>query len=207
MMDDTTPAATPAPSGRQRIPLHRQAATVRPGRIDVRPSREAIVGPAIGVLLGAGTFIAIVLLRDTLWIPLLALMLVVAIVVLPFSAMGLVYALAGANIVVDAEKNSVRFHQGIGGLGLGTTELVPFEKIAEWVVEEAGEDDAEPLPTEEFTQWQVTLVKVSGKRLRIGGTVTLRAFELAALGPVVELGRELAVLTDRPLVVPDVEGV
>lgn len=197
-------AATPE---RRRILLHRQAATIRPGRIDIRPSREAIVGPAIGVAFGAGTFIAIVLLRDVLWLWLLAVMLLVAIMVLPFAAMGFVYSIIGSNIVVDVEKNSVRFHQGMGGLGLGTQELVPFEKIAQWVVEEAGEDDADPLPTEEFTQWQVTLVKASGKRLRMGGTVTHRSFELAALRPVMELGRELAALTGKPLSVPDIDGV
>jgi hypothetical protein len=84
---------------------------------------------------------------------------------------------------------------------------VPFAKIVEFVVEEAGEDASDPAPAEEFTQWQVTLVKTSGRRLRVAGMTAHRSFELAALTPVVELGRALAALTDKPLTLPEVEGI
>ena len=195
---------SPAPD-RRRIVLHRRVADIKPGRIDLRPSPEAVVGPLIGVSVGAAAFAAIIVLRGTLPVFALALLLLLAVVLIPFAGMGLVYALYGTNIIFDARKGTATFQQGIIGLGIGTVELAPFEKIAQFVVEEAGEDDADPLPTEELTQWQLTLVKVSGKRRRIGGMVMLRSFELAALGPVIELGRALAEFTGKPLVLPEIE--
>lgn len=191
--------------GPRRIFLHRRVAHVRPERIDIRPSIGAIAGPLAGVLAGAISFALIAILRDALPLAVLLVLLMLAVILLPLSGMGLVYSLYGTNVIFDRRKGSATFQQGVMGLGLGTVELTPFAKIAEFVVEEAGEDDAEPLPTEEFTQWQLTLVKVSGRRLRVGGTVTLRAFEMAALTPVVELGRALAELTGKPLTLPDVE--
>ena len=197
-------ALSSAPA-RRRILLHRRVADIRPGRIDLRPSPEAMVGPLIGVGIGAAAFAAIIIFRGTLPVFALAPLLLLAVVLIPFAGMGLVYAVYGTNIIFDARKGTATFQQGIIGLGLGTVELVPFGKIAEFAVEEAGEDDADPLPTEELTQWQLTLVKVSGKRRRIGGMVMLRSFELAALGPVIELGRALAEFTGKPLVLPELE--
>ncbi|HWO93846.1 MAG TPA: hypothetical protein VNL92_03700 [Dehalococcoidia bacterium] len=202
-----TIAATTLPLEHGRIALHRREARLRPQRIDVRPSREAIAAPLIGVLFGAACFAAIVVLRDTLPVVLLAGMLLVAVIALPLAGMGLVYSLIGANVVIDQRKNSVVFQQGVAGLGVGTREVVPFEKIAELVIEEAGQDDSDPLPTEELTQWQLTLVKTNGKRLPIAGMTSLRAYEMDALQPVVELGRAVATLTGKDLVLPDVEGL
>ena len=119
--------------------------------------------------------------------------------------MGLVYALYGTNIIFDARKGTATFQQGIIGLGIGTVELAPFEKIAQFVVEEAGKTTPIRCRRRSSPQWQLTLVKVSGKRRRIGGMVMLRSFELAALGPVIELGRALAEFTGKPLVLPEIE--
>ncbi len=192
---------------RRRIALHRRVAQIGLERIDIRPSRRAVVAPLSGVLAGAASFATIAVFRDTLPVPILGLLLVVAVVLLPLSGMGMVYSLFGTNIIFDRRKESATFQQGFLGLGLGTVELVPFHKIVEFVVEEAGEDDADPITPEEFTQWQVTLVKTSGRRLRVGGTIVLRSMEMTALAPVVELGRALAALTGKPLAVPDVDEV
>ena len=189
----------------RRILLHRRVADIKPCRIDLRPSPEAMIGPLIGVFIGAAAFAAIVILRGVLPVIALVPLLLVAVVLIPFAGMGLIYSLYGTNIIFDARKGTATFQQGIIGLGLGTIELVPFVKIAEFAVEEVGEDDADPLPTEELTQWQLTLVKVSGKRLHIGGMVMHRSFELAALGPVIELGRALSEFTGKPLVLPEIE--
>lgn len=188
----------------RRIILHRRVACIRPGRIDIRPGREAIVGPLIGVCIGVACFAAIIVFRDALPLPALALFLLFAVLFIPLAGMGLVYSLFGTNIVADVKKNSIVFHQSVTGLGIGTREVVPFEKIVEFVVEEAGEDETDAPPTEEFTQWQVTLVKTSGRRLRLAGMTAWRSFEMGALAPVVELGRALADLTQKPLALPDV---
>src|SRR2546428_13992449 len=114
----------------RRIPLDRRVCIVREGRIDLRPERGAVIGPLIGLSLSGAIFAAIVLFANDLSVTVLALMLIPCVILTPLSGMGLVYSLIGAAVVVEAAKKSVRFQQGVLGLGLGTAELVPFWKIA-----------------------------------------------------------------------------
>jgi hypothetical protein len=93
------------------------------------------------------------------------------------------------------------------GLGLGTQELVPFWKIQEIVVQEAGhEEEAEGLlPLEEFAQWEVALVKVSGKRLVVGGVTVPRVYEDDGQAQAIEVAQAIASLTDKPLRIEEPE--
>ena len=59
-----------------------------------------------------------------------------AIVIVPLSGLGLVYSIAGAHLVIDAEKQSAVLQQGYLGMGVGTQELVPFWKFEKVVVQE-----------------------------------------------------------------------
>jgi hypothetical protein len=79
----------------------------------------------------------------------------------------------GAAVVVEKAKQSVRFQQGVLGLGIGTMELVPFWKITHIEVADfdLGEVTAGPRPPIDFRAWDVLLVKESGKRLPIAQVV------------------------------------
>jgi hypothetical protein len=44
-----------------------------------------------------------------------------------------VYAIAGANVVFDRSKQSGLWQQGFLGMGVGTTELVPFWRMCGWM--------------------------------------------------------------------------
>src|SRR5215207_7309116 len=151
------------------IYLHRRTAVLRPKRIDVRPARGAVVAPLAAFLVGIGSGCAIWFGLDTLPLWLLATLLIVAILAIPLAGLGTVYALVGAHVVVDAAKQSATWQQGFLGMGVGTTELVPFWKVDRIVVEEAGASDTDNgQPLEEIAQFKVLLVKKSGKRLDIG---------------------------------------
>src|SRR5581483_1464547 len=100
----------------------------------------------------------------------------------------LVYALFGANVVFDRAKQSGAWQQGFLGMGIGTTELVPFWKIAAIEVAESGAGAADAgRATEEFVQWEATLVKASGKRLRIAGMTVPRPFARGGFAEVRDL--------------------
>ncbi len=201
------------PSGEQRrIDLNRRRATIRAERIDVRPSRGAIVPPLTGFLCGAGCIALIVwgVVDNALPYWLLALLLLVALFAVPLAGITLVYALFGANVVFDKAKQSGSWQQGFLGMGIGTTELVPFWKIAAIEVAESGEGDAGgPVSpdgraggqdkVEEFVQWEATLVKQSGKRLRIAGMTVPRQFARGGYAEVYELAAAIAALTGAPL--------
>src|SRR5581483_10925318 len=206
-------APLPPPGERRRIDLNRRRAIIRAERIDVRPSRGAIVPPLAGFLLGAGCIALIVwgVVDNALPYWLLALLLLFALFAVPLAGITLVYALFGANVVFDRAKQSGAWQQGFLGMGIGTTELVPFWKIAAIEVAESGEsDDAAgavssdgraggTVKVEEFVQWEATLVKESGKRLRIAGMTVPRPFERGGFAEVHELAAAIAALPGAPL--------
>jgi hypothetical protein len=189
---------------RREIPLNRRVAILTGERIDVRPARSALVGPLLGLVVGVGCALAIWFGMSVLPLPLLAVLLIVAVVAIPFAGIGLVYALVGAHIVMDRAKQSATWQQGLLGMGVGTTELVPFGKIERIAVEEAGRgpgDDGRPV--EEFAQWRIVLVKTSGKRLEVGVVSAARPLSDEALARARGLAAAIAELSGARLQLPD----
>jgi len=185
------------------VPLNRRVALLRPDRIDVRPARAALLGPLTGFALGLGSGIAIWFGMAVLPLWLLALLLIIAVVTIPLSGLGTIYALLGAHVVIDRAKQSATWQQGFLGMGVGTTELVPFWKVEQIVVEEAGSAGANPgRPVEEFAQWRVVLVKKSGKRLEIGVATTARSLGAEAYERARVVAAAVAELTGAPLQLP-----
>jgi hypothetical protein len=158
----------------KRIPLDRRVLVVRSNRIDLRPERGAVIFPLTGLLIGLALFAGVVLFASDLSVAVLMLMLIPGIIIAPLSAMGLVYSIVGAAMVVEKEKQSIRFQQGVLGLGIGTMELVPFWKIDRIEVEDFDLGEVSlgtPRPPLDFRAWDIVLVKKSGKRLSVGQTI------------------------------------
>jgi hypothetical protein len=190
----------------RRIPLDRRVCVVREGRIDLRPERGAVVGPLIGLALSGCIFAAIVAFADDLSVTVLALMLLPAVILAPFSAMAFVYSLIGASVVVEAKKQSVRFQQGVMGLGIGTVELVPFWKIEriELADFELGEAPSGiPRPPLDLRAWEIVLVKASGKRLPVAQVVSANASDLIDEGfnRALDAAEAIGVMVGRPVVI------
>jgi hypothetical protein len=194
-----TPVSPPLspPGEKRRIDLHRRRAIVTADRIDVRPSRAAIVPPLFGFLLGAMCvgLIVIGVLSNAVPYWLLAFLLLIALLAVPLTGITLVYALFGANVIFDKAKQSGTWQQGLLGMGIGTTELVPFWKIDAIVVTEAGTPGgARGRRTEEFAQWEAVLLKKSGKTLSIGSMTVPRQFSSFGMAPVKDLAVAVAAL-------------
>ncbi len=190
----------------RRIPLDRRVCVVSEGRIDLRPERGAVTGPLIGLAIGLGLFVAIGRFANDLPALVLLAMLVPGIIIAPFSAMGLVYSLVGAAVVIETAKQSVRFQQGVLGLGIGTAELVPFWKIDRFELEdfETGEENAAgPRTPVDIRGWDIVLVKQSGKRLWVAQVLTASAPDLIdeAFARAHDAAEAMAVMTGRPLVI------
>jgi hypothetical protein len=110
----------------------------------------------------------------------------------------------GSYLLVEAEKQSVRFQQGLLGLGLGTRELVPFWKIdyIELADGDLGEGRGPAFPLD-MRAWEVVLVKTNGKRLTIGQVTVPQLEELVDEGfsRAYRVAEAVAHLTGRPLVI------
>ena len=188
---------------RRKVPLNRRVAIVRPDRIDVRPSRRAILAPLVGFALGIACAVAIWFGIGTLPLWLLGVLLVVAVLAIPLAGLGTVYALVGAHVVVDRAKQSATWQQGFLGMGVGTTELVPYWKIDRLIVEEVGaspEDTGRPV--EEFAQWRIVLRKKSGKRLEVGVVSVARSLSDEGFERARTVAAAIAEMAGAPLELP-----
>lgn len=154
--------------GRQEVLLHRAMAVIGPDKIEIKASRGAVYLPLFGLLTAAAFGWVIVVQGPSLPIWLLVLMLLLCLILVPFSMMSLISAVAGADVVVDRKKGSATWQQGYLGMGIGTKELVPFHKVdhLEITVEGADEDRWHD-QSDDLRQFALILVKVSGKRLTI----------------------------------------
>lgn len=212
--ESSPPHVAPRPAKRI-VYLDRRVAFIEPDRINVRPALAAALFPLIWLLLGIGCFAGVLLFLDDLPFWAVVVMLIVAVVSIPLAGIGLVYAIGGANVVFDRSKRSGVWQQGFLGMGVGTTELVPFHKIAEIRVEETTGDakwrrdgvfgEAVQDQRQDVAQFEIILVKVSGKRLKIGDVVVARSMVRQGLAEARDVAEAIAEMTGRPLRAPEVQ--
>jgi hypothetical protein len=179
---------------RREIYLDRRICLITPGRIDIHPARSVIFLPMITLLLGLAAFPAIFFFGDSLSIPLRLLLTLGAIVLVPVSGLGIVYSVAGAHLVIDASKQSAVLQQGYLGMGVGTQELVPFWKIDKIVVQELTPHDYRG-HHEDFVQYEVYILKLSGRQVNAGMITTARVDAAEARSRALEIARVIAAMT------------
>lgn len=189
---------------RREIYLDRRVMLVTPGRIDVHPARSIVFLPLITLVLGLAIFPLIFFYGDGLSIPVRLLLTLAAIVVVPLSGLGLVYSIAGAHLVIDAEKQSAVLQQGYLGMGVGTQELVPFWKIDKIVVQELTPHDYRG-HHEDFVQYEIYILKLSGRQVSVGMVTTARVDAKDALARAREVADLIADMSGTKVHVPKVK--
>ena len=211
VIEAATPASGPTPATAEagedplaprELLLHRRIVTITPERIEVRPPRSTLVLPIIGIGVTSLLLAVLVLWTEVLPFWLLPLILLASVLILPLSGMTLVYAIFGAHVVASRPGRNVSVKQRFLGLGVGTTELVPFWKIREFVVEDVGRALPHPEgeePAHDIAQWDLTLVKKSGGRIRIGGYSVPRDREEEGLDIVMEVAAAFAAISGAPI--------
>jgi len=184
--------------GKRRIDMDRRVCVVTPDRIEVRPSRGAVMVPVLGLALGFLSFAAVIAWADTFPFPLLVLLLLAAVVLLPVSGMGFVYSAVGAHVVMEKKKQSIVWQQGLLGMGVGTEELVPFWKIGRLEVVETVPQDQRGLP-QDLAQYEVTLLKTSGRRLKVGAVTVPRSLASDGLARARAVAEAMAGMASKPV--------
>ncbi len=193
---------------RHEIDLQRRVCVIEPDRIDIRPARSAAIAPLIGFFVGVGAFLAVLFWLEELPFFLALALMGGAILLVPFSGMGFVYSIYGANVIIDRRKQTAIWQQGLFGMGVGTAELVPFAKIERLEVEELSRDP-QAGGAQDFAQFEVRVLKTSGRRLSLGQVTVPRAASDNGLARARALGEAAAALTEKPLHVeagPDRRG-
>ncbi len=197
------PVESPPKPAKRIVYLNRRVAFIEADRINVRPALAAALFPLFGMVLGAAAFVSILLWLDTMPFVLTLVLLVVAVVSLPLAGIGFVYTIAGTDVVFEREKQSGLWQQGFLGMGVGTTELVPFWKIKEIRIEELTAERQRG-QLQDLAQLEIVLVKESGKRLRVGDVIVARSMVREGLADVTEVATAIAEMTGKPLVAPTI---
>lgn len=192
-----------APTESREIDLHRHVCVVKMDTIAIRPARSAAIVPLIGFLLGILAVVAVILWLGQIPFVLVLLLTMGAILLVPLSVMGFVFSVYGASIVIDGNRRTALWQQGLLGMGVGTRELVPFSRIERVEVEEVKEE-GEDGPND-FAQFEVRLLRTGGPVLPLGQTTVPRRLASEGLARARAVGEAAAALVGRPIVVIDDE--
>lgn len=194
---------TPAAPAKRIVYLNRRVAFIEPDRINVRPALAAALFPLLGLIVGVAAFASVILWLDRMPFAVALLLLMVAVVSIPLAGIGFVYAIAGTNVVFDRKKQSGLWQQGYLGMGVGTTELVPFWKIDQIRIDELTRERQRG-ELQDVAQLEIVLVKVSGKQLKVADLVVPRSMVRQGLEEVRAVAAAIAEMTGKPLVAPEV---
>lgn len=165
----------------ERIALQRSFARITPDEVAVKPGRATLVAPLVQLALTAAAAWTIGTYINAL--PLWVLMVLFVFVLLsgPTAVLGVVYNVMGSAFVMERKKQTCRFQQGFLGLGLGTRELVPFDRIAR--IEVGGDFEAELASgdLQDVVRWEIRLVKDNGRILPFASVLAARPMAEEAL--------------------------
>ncbi len=195
--------ALPRRDGKTEILLHRSVAVIGDRKIEVKSARATVILPLIGIatVVGAGVIMGAGGSALPFWG--LVLLLFYCLLMFPVSVMGLVSAVVGADIIVDAEKGSATWQQGYLGMGIGTKEFVPFTKIDYLEVTiEGDEEDRWQGESDSLRQFALWMVKQSGKRLRMAQVPVPAYGQEDGMDRTLALGNAVAALTGSEVRIP-----
>ncbi|MEO6398549.1 MAG: hypothetical protein ABIP13_08785 [Tepidiformaceae bacterium] len=190
--------------GRREVLLHRSMAVIGEDRIEIKSARGTVIVPIVGLLLAAAAVTWMARSGSSLPFWALVTMLLVCLIVVPFSTIALISAVIGADVVVDAKKGSATWQQGFLGMGIGTKELVPFAKIDHLEVAIEGDrPDRWRGEADALRQFSLTLVKKSGKRLSLANVPVPAYGQADGMDRTLAVGNAVAQLTGSTVTLPE----
>ncbi len=196
--------AIPRRDGRVAVLLHRSMAVISDDKIEIKAARGTVIIPIIilgTVLVGAG-----LMAQGWQILPVwaLAIILFYCLIAFPVAIMSLISAFIGADVIIDKNKNSATWQQGYLGMGIGTRELVPFQKIAYLEVTIEGD---EPIRwhdhTDDLRQFALWLVKKSGKRLKLSQVPVAASDQYDGMDRTLALANAVTALTGAEVHLPE----
>jgi hypothetical protein len=190
--------------GRREVLLHRSMAVIGPEKIEIKSARSTVLLPLFGLAIAAGAITWMILSEGSAPLWALVLVVVVCLFVVPVSVMALVGAVAGSDAIIDARKGSATWQQGYLGMGIGTKELVPFEKIDYLeVTVEGAEGDRWQGTSDDVRQFALVLVKRSGKRLTLTQIPVPTSGQTDGMDRTLAVGHAVAAMTGSTVRIPE----
>jgi hypothetical protein len=189
----------------ERIPLQRSVAMIREDTIAVRPGRRQLAIPLVQAGITALVVWLLITFLNVLPLWVLVVLLMMSLLLGPAAVLGFVYSVYGTEFLVERRNGTARWHQGFLGLGIGTFELVPFERIARIEVQSDLDEDLSSGQSQDLVRLDVRIVKDNGRMLDVGSVTVPHALLEEATVRVNRLAAALGEMTGRehaPLVLP-----
>ena len=184
----------------EHIPLQRAFAVIEADRIAIYPSRAQIVGALIELAIAGLAMTALLTLFDVLPMFVMIALLLVALLLGPVGTLGLVFSIAGTAFVMERSNRAARWQQGFLGMGIGTTDGVPFGRIR--AVEAVSDADLLMRSGErqDMVTFEVVIARDDERRMPVASVVSARSLAAEGAERVNRLATLLAAMAEAPVV-------
>ena len=163
-------------SDRCQISLHRSVAIVTEQSISIKQGKSGLIFPIVELCMFIVSVTLLVIFIDTWSLGILVFLLVFSSVIGPLSLIGLINNIAGTSFVLEKSKYSARWQQGLLGLGIGTYELVPFDRIDHFFIRNDFDDFLAGGSKQDIVEFEILMVKDNDKELSVARIIEPREF-------------------------------
>lgn len=149
------------------VPLFKSYAKISDTEVVIRPSKRTLLVPIFQAVITSAAVVTLIngLAELPLWISMILLLMIV--IFGPTAILGTIYGIVGSNFVMEKTKGTSRLQQKYLGLGIGTQEMIPFDRIksvdvlGNFMEEHASGD------LQDITEWEVFLIKDNDRKISV----------------------------------------
>ena len=181
--------------GRYQISLHRSVAIITDQSISIKQGKSGLIFPIVELCAFIMSVLLLVIFIDTWSLGILACLLIFSSVIGPLALIGLINNVAGTSFLLEKSKYSARWQQGLLGLGIGTYELVPFDRIDHFCVRSDIDDLLAGGSRQDLVEFEILMVKDNDKKLSVARIIEPREFVDNAKERINELAMRLSEMT------------
>ena len=163
-------------SDRCQISLHRSVAIITDQSISIKHGKSGLVFPIIELFMFVVAVALLVIFINAWPLNALVFLLIFSSIVGPLSLIGLINNIVGTSFVLEKSKYSARWQQGLLGLGIGTYELVSFDRIDHFFIRNDFDDFLAGGSKQDLVEFEILMVKDNDKKLSVARVIEPREF-------------------------------
>ncbi|MBG93142.1 MAG: hypothetical protein CL792_04090 [Chloroflexi bacterium] len=175
-------------SDRCQISLHRSVAIITDQSISIKHGKSGLVFPIIELFMFVVAVALLVIFINAWPLNALVFLLIFSSIVGPLSLIGLINNIVGTSFVLEKSKYSARWQQGLLGLGIGTYELVSFDRIDHFFIRNDFDDFLAGGSKQDLVEFEILMVKDNDKKLSVARVIEPREFVDNARNRINKLG-------------------
>jgi hypothetical protein len=188
------------------VPLFKSYAEIADTEVVIRPSKRTLLVPIFQAAIASAALITLInrLAELPLWISMTLLLVIV--IFGPTAILGTVYGIAGSNFIMEKNKGTSRLQQKYLGLGIGTQEMIPFDRIKSVVVQGNFLEEHASGDLQDITEWEVFLIKDNDRKISVCKSSSARILANRSLSRVNMVAKALADMSNsefNPGVIPE----